>query len=71
MENELNGVIIVQILSLMSPFYKLVPDATAQQFLQQVERAYTQFGISASYFLTMHIEDPEKQPVVPSPLSHV
>lgn len=55
MENELNGVIIVQILSLMSPFYKLVPDATAQQFLQQVERAYTQFGVSASHFLTMHI----------------
>ena len=71
MENELNGVIIVQILSLMSPFYKLVPDTTAQQFLQQVERAYTQFGVSASHFLTMHIEDPEKQPVVLSSLSHV
>lgn len=63
--------IIVQILNILTPFYKMVTEATAQQFLQEVERAYTQFGVSASHFLTMHIEDPEKQPVVHRMSSHV
>ena len=56
--------IIVQILSTLSPIYKMLPESTVQQFLQEVEQAYSQFGVSASHFLTMHIEDPEKQPVV-------
>ena len=62
--------IIVQILNILSPYYKMVPDAAVNQFLQEVERAYSQFGTSAYHFLTMPVEDPEKQPVVVSAPTH-
>ena len=59
-ENELNGVVIVQILLYMSSYYQLITQDTADAFIQLVETAYTNFSSSAWDFLKAPAEEPEE-----------
>ena len=58
-ENELNGVVIVQTLLYMSSYYQMITQDTADAFMRLVETAFTNFSTSAWDFLKAPAEEPE------------